>query len=79
MTFCSAASRMAQLLMTSLLQSFVNLRRGLPGKVPGDLYAVLTIALPPSGSEPEREAWRGLSRAFTAYNPRAALEARDHG
>ena len=53
--------------------------KGLPGKVPGDLYAVLTIALPPSGSEPEREAWRGLSRAFTAYNPRAALEARDHG
>lgn len=49
--------------------------KGLPGKVPGDLYAVLTIALPPSASEPEQEAWRGLSRAFAAYNPRAALEA----
>lgn len=49
--------------------------KGLPGKVPGDLYAVLTIALPPSASEPEQEAWRGLARAFAAYNPRAALEA----
>jgi curved DNA-binding protein len=49
--------------------------KGLPGKVPGDLYAVLTIALPPSASEPEQEAWRGLARAFSAYNPRAALEA----
>ncbi len=49
--------------------------KGLRGKVPGDLYAVLTIALPPSVSEPEQEAWRGLSRAFAAYSPRAALEA----
>ncbi|MBC7376895.1 MAG: DnaJ domain-containing protein [Burkholderiaceae bacterium] len=49
--------------------------KGLPGKVPGDLYAVLTIALPPSASEPEQEAWRGLARAFAAYNPRASLEA----
>ena len=49
--------------------------KGLPGKVPGDIYAVLTIALPPSASEPEQEAWRGLARAFAAYNPRAALEA----
>jgi curved DNA-binding protein len=49
--------------------------KGLPGKVPGDLYAVLTIALPPAASEAEQEAWRGLARAFAAYNPRAALEA----
>ena len=49
--------------------------KGLPGNVPGDIYAVLTIALPPSASEPEQEAWRGLARAFAAYNPRAALEA----
>ncbi len=49
--------------------------KGLPGKVPGDLYAVLTIALPPSASELEQEAWRGLALAFAAYNPRAALEA----
>ena len=49
--------------------------KGLPGKVPGDLFAVLTMTLPPSASEPEQEAWRVLSRAFAAYNPRAALEA----
>jgi curved DNA-binding protein len=49
--------------------------KGLPGKVPGDLYAVLTIALPPTASESEREAYGAFARAFAAYNPRAALEA----
>jgi curved DNA-binding protein len=49
--------------------------RGLPGKVPGDLYAVLTIALPPAATEPEQEAWRVLARAFADYQPRAALGA----
>jgi curved DNA-binding protein len=49
--------------------------RGLPGKVPGDLYAVLTIALPPSATESEQEAWRVLSQAFATYNPRAAWGA----
>lgn len=53
--------------------------KGMPGKVPGDLYAVLTIALPPSDSGPDQEAWQGLARAFAAYNPRAALEASSHG
>ena len=48
--------------------------KGLPGKVPGDLYAVLTIALPPSATAPEQEAWQALARAFATYNPRAALE-----
>jgi len=49
--------------------------KGLPGKLPGDLYAVLTIALPPTASEPEKEAYRVFARAFAAYNPRSALEA----
>ena len=49
--------------------------KGLPGKVAGDLYAVLTIALPPSASEPEKAAYGALARAFASYNPRAALEA----
>ncbi|PTT89294.1 cytochrome C biogenesis protein, partial [Pelomonas sp. HMWF004] len=53
--------------------------KGLPGKVPGDLYAVLTIALPPSASEPEKEAYGAFARTFAAYNPRAALEAVNHG
>ena len=49
--------------------------RGLPGKQPGDLYAVLTIALPPSATAPEQAAWQALASAFATYNPRAALEA----
>ena len=49
--------------------------KGLPGKLPGDLYAVLTIALPPSTAEPDREAYGAMARAFPDYNPRAALEA----
>ena len=49
--------------------------RGLPGKVPGDLYAVLTLALPPSDTAPQQTAWRALATAFADYNPRAALEA----
>lgn len=49
--------------------------KGLPGRPPGNLYAVLTIALPPSVTASEQEAYRGLARAFTTYNPRAALEA----
>jgi curved DNA-binding protein len=53
--------------------------KGMPGKVPGDLYAVLTMALPPSASAPDQEAWRGLASAFATFNPRAALEASSHG
>ena len=53
--------------------------KGMPGKVPGDLYAVVTIALPPSASEPEKEAYGAFARTFAAYNPRAALEALNHG
>lgn len=52
--------------------------RGLPGKLPGDLYAVLTIALPPSGSATDKEAYGTFARAFAAYNPRAALEVMTH-
>ncbi len=49
--------------------------KGLPGKLPGDLYAVLSIALPPAVAEPEQAAYGALARAFATYNPRAALEA----
>ena len=48
---------------------------GLPGKEPGDLYAVLLISLPPSGSQPAKDAYEALGRAFADYNPRTALEA----
>lgn len=47
--------------------------RGIPGKPPGDLYAVLTIALPPADSEGARETYRAMALAFN-FNPRAHLE-----
>ena len=47
--------------------------RGIPGTPPGDLYVVLTIALPPADSEAAREAYRAMAEAFD-FNPRQALE-----
>lgn len=47
--------------------------RGIPGTPPGDLYVVLTIALPPADSEAAREAYRAMARAFD-FNPRQARE-----
>ena len=52
--------------------------KGLPGKVPGDLYAVLTVALPPSVSDADKEAYNAFARRFAAYQPRAAMEALNH-
>jgi len=43
--------------------------RGIPGKPPGDLYVVLTIALPPADSDSAREAYRAMEKAFD-FNPR---------
>jgi curved DNA-binding protein len=48
--------------------------KGLPGKAPGDLYAVLRIALPPAGSAPQKAAYSAFASAFPACNPRAHLE-----
>ena len=53
--------------------------RGLPGQPPGDLYAVLSISLPPATSEADKEAWRALARAFPDFNPRTTLEDDHHG
>jgi curved DNA-binding protein len=57
--------------------------RGLPGygaaTAPGDLYAVLAIALPPAQSEAARQAYEALAQASTDFNPRTALEAAHHG
>ena len=44
--------------------------RGIPGAPPGDLYAVLSIALPPADTEAAREAYRAFAKAFD-FNPRA--------
>ncbi len=43
--------------------------RGLPGRSPGDLYAVLAIALPPADTEKAREAYAAFARAFD-FDPR---------
>ena len=48
--------------------------KGLPGKVPGDLFAVLRMALPPVESDADTAAYRAFEYAFAGYNPRAALE-----
>lgn len=50
--------------------------KGIPGSPPGDLYAVLEIALPPSDSDNAKAAWRALAGAFD-FNPRADLSRAD--
>jgi len=45
--------------------------RGLPGEPPGDLYAVVSVALPRAESDDEKEAYRALSKAFSRFAPRA--------
>jgi curved DNA-binding protein len=48
--------------------------KGLPSVPPGDLYAVLTLALPSGDGAPAQAAWRALAASFPAFNPRQALE-----
>ncbi|MCX7157076.1 MAG: DnaJ domain-containing protein [Rhodocyclales bacterium] len=43
--------------------------RGIPGPPPGDLYVMLSIALPPADSEAAQEAYRAMGKAFD-FNPR---------
>jgi curved DNA-binding protein len=38
--------------------------KGIPGNPPGDLYAVLAIALPQAATESEKDAYRALAKAF---------------
>ena len=49
--------------------------RGLPaakaGGAAGDLYAVLSIALPPADPEKAREAYAAMAGVFADFNPRA--------
>lgn len=46
--------------------------RGLPGKIPGDLYAVLAIALPAGSSDAARAAYETMAQAFAGFDPRAS-------
>ena len=45
--------------------------RGLPGKNPGDLYAVLQIVAPKADSDAARAAYENLAKAFPGFDPRA--------
>ena len=49
--------------------------KGLPSVPPGDLYAVLSIALPASDTTSAQEAYRALAASFGGFNPRPSLEA----
>ena len=49
--------------------------KGLPGKTVGDLYARLTISLPPAATATEREAYAALARAFPQHDPRNLPQA----
>jgi len=44
--------------------------KGIPGKPPGDLYAVLQVVLPPANSERAKDAYRAMAKEFD-FNPRA--------
>jgi curved DNA-binding protein len=48
--------------------------KGIPGKTAGDLYVILSIALPPAQTEAAKEAYRAMDKAFNNFNPRAHLE-----
>lgn len=47
--------------------------KGIPGKPPGDLYAVLAIAMPPADRESEKEAYRAMAKAFD-FNARSPMK-----
>jgi curved DNA-binding protein len=46
--------------------------RGIPGNPPGDLYAVLRVALPPGDTQQAQEIYRNMEQEL-AFNPRAGL------
>lgn len=49
--------------------------KGLPSVPPGDLYAVLGIAVPPITNPEGQAAFAALARAFPHYDPRQAMNA----
>jgi len=46
--------------------------KGLPGKVPGDLYVLLDVQLPPADSDTAKELYEKMSQEMP-FNPRADL------
>ncbi len=57
----------------SVAESKLRLKgRGIPARVPGDLYMVLKIILPPADTEAAKSAYRDFEKALK-FNPRASL------
>ncbi|MGZ8261002.1 MAG: DnaJ C-terminal domain-containing protein [Caldimonas sp.] len=50
--------------------------RGLPGRTPGDLYAVLAVAAPGAETDAQRAAYDSLAKAFPNFQPRTHLQSR---
>ena len=48
--------------------------KGIPGNPPGDLYVVLSIALPAADTAQAQEAYRGMARIFSGFDPRRSPE-----
>jgi curved DNA-binding protein len=44
--------------------------RGLPGKNPGDFYALLAIVVPKAETDAARTAYESLAKAFPNFQPR---------
>lgn len=49
--------------------------KGIPSTPPGDLYAVLSIALPSADTDQAKEAWRAFAKAFGDFDARRSMEA----
>ena len=49
--------------------------KGLPGDPPGDLYVVLSIALPAADTAAAQEAYREMARTFGGFDPRRSMGA----
>jgi curved DNA-binding protein len=47
--------------------------RGIPASPPGDLYALVQIALPPADTEPAQTFYSTMSQQFSSFDPRAKL------
>lgn len=47
--------------------------RGIPGKPPGDFYAVLQIVLPPADSDAGQAIYAGMAEQFKSFSPRSRL------
>jgi curved DNA-binding protein len=49
--------------------------KGLPSAPPGDLYAVLAIALPPADTPKAQAAWRACAESFGEFDPRRSPQS----